>query len=291
MARILVTGATGLLGSTLVPFLVRKGHSVIRHGHRIHADINANLCNPTETSRLLTQASPDCIINLAALTNVDTCEAEPDKAYQLNVSSVHNICQAIRQHSSVCHLVHISTDQLYDGQGPHREHEITIRNCYAFSKIAAEFAAVSVPSTIIRTNFFGRSQCSGRSSFSDWLYQGLKHNEPLSVFEDVLFSPLSTSTLCTMIERLVLLRPVGVFNLGSCCGMSKADYAYAFAAALDFSTHNLKRTLSSSMPLLNARRPKDMRMDSQLFEQTLGVILPSLTDEINNLRSDYIETT
>lgn len=236
-------------------------------------------------------AKPDCVINLAALTNVDTCESDPHSAYLLNVLSVENLCRWIREERSECHLIQISTDQLYDGVGVHVESDISIKNSYAFSKIAAEIAAASVPSSILRTNFFGRSHCSDRLSFSDWLYQGLQQALPLKVFEDVLFSPLSIHSLVDYIEQVVQKRPVGVFNVGSRNGFSKADFAFSFAETVGLSTQNLQRAKSSEVATLIAYRPKDMRMNSAQFESVMGLRMPELIDEITSLRSEYLEST
>ena len=53
------------------------------------------------------------------------------------------------------------------------EEQIKIRNYYAFSKYAGELAAIQVPSTILRTNFVGRSKVSHRESLTDWVYYSL----------------------------------------------------------------------------------------------------------------------
>ncbi len=294
MSSVLVTGATGLLGRSLVAHLRAAGHAVVEHGFAARADVHADLRSASETAAMLTQVRPTCIINLAALTNVDACEADPHRAYLLNVASVENICQWIRQERLVqrdCHLIQISSDQLYDGPGPHHEAQVTIRNCYAFSKIAAELAAASVPSTILRTNFFGPSRCPGRSSFSDWIYQSLKQDLALQVFEDVLFSPLSIDSLSGMIERVLEKKPQGTFNLGSREGLSKADFAFAFAEALALPTRQLRRSQSAEMAKLKAYRPKDMRMDSRRFEQKMNLSLPTLADEILSMRSAYHEAS
>jgi dTDP-4-dehydrorhamnose reductase len=289
MSKILVTGATGLLGATLVPQLERRGHTVLRHGHRGAAQFRADLRDPAQTAAMLEQARPDCIINLAALTDVDRCEREPNEAYELNVVSLENICGWIRSGAPGCHLVQISTDQVYDGPGPNPESAVTIRNTYAFSKIAAELVAAGAAGTVLRTNFFGRSRCPTRTSFSDWILQSIHAGRPLALFEDVHFSPLSLSTVSAMIERVVRERPRGVFNLGAAGGASKADFAFAFARALNLPTAQMQRTASSRAPQLAARRPRDMRMDSGLFERTMGLELPPLSDEINSMRSEYLE--
>ena len=289
MTKVLVTGATGLLGATLVPWLNRCGHTVLRHGLRADADYQADLCDYAPAAAMLDRCRPECIINLVALTDVDLCERRPHDAYRMNVASVEHLCRWIRNNAASCHLVQISTDQLYDGRGPHPESAVTIRNTYAFSKIAAESIAAGVPSTVIRTNFFGRSRCPTRSSFSDWVHDSLRAQRSLSLFEDVLFSPVSLVTLSDMIERVVRLRPSGVFNVGAADGLSKADFAYAIAAALDMPTTQMRREQSSSATRLVAYRPKDMRMDSSLFEQTMRLRLPTVADEIASLRTEYLD--
>jgi dTDP-4-dehydrorhamnose reductase len=289
MAHVLVMGSTGLLGSTLAPALAASGHSVVTHGFSSAAQERADLCDYNQTSALVARVNPDCIINLAALTNVDLCECEPNLAYLLNVATVANISRAIREHAPHCHLIQISTDQVYDGTGPHVESEVTVTNTYAFSKIAAELAAASVPSTILRTTFFGRSRCAGRTSFSDWIVQALHNDAPLSVFDDILFSPLNIKTLASMIERVVCMRPSGLFNLGAREGMSKAAFAFALADVMALPTKHITHTASTASPALDAYRPKDMRMDCSLFERTMGLKLPTLIDQIHSLRSDYLE--
>jgi dTDP-4-dehydrorhamnose reductase len=288
MSKILVTGATGLLGATLVPRLERGGHLVMRHGHHGNAAFQADLREYAPTAAMLERARPDCIVNLAALTDVDQCERDPNEAYRLNVASVEHLCRWIAGNAARCHLVQISTDQVYDGTGPHPESAITIRNTYAFSKIAAEFVAAGAESTVLRTNFFGRSLCPTRASFSDWILQSIRQRRPLAVFEDIRFSPLSLGTVSDMIESVVRKRPLGVFNLGAADGMSKADFAFALAKALDLPTAQLRRARSGGGALA-AVRPRDMRMDSRLFERTTGLELPALSDEINAMRSEYLE--
>jgi dTDP-4-dehydrorhamnose reductase len=287
MANVLVSGATGLLGSRLVPLLEERGHQVTRLGHKQATDLNADLASFEQTAHALDKAKPEVIINLTALTNVDSCETDPQEAYRLNVKAVENLCIWMQAAVQPCHLIQISSDQLYDGVGPHSEGELNIRNHYAMSKLAGEFAAATVPSTILRTNFVGRSHRGGRVSFTDWLHSALLGKALINVFDDVMFSPLFIGTLCDCIERTIVERPLGVFNLGSCDGMSKADFAFAFAAAIDLPTVNLIRSNSSAVSTLSVRRPSDMRMFCERFEGRMKLKLPRLIDEIQLLALDY----
>jgi dTDP-4-dehydrorhamnose reductase len=287
MARVIVTGATGLLGSSLVPWLIEQGHQVTRMGRTQTTDLNADLTSCEQTANALDQARPEVIINLVALTNVDRCEAHPQEAYLLNVKPVENLCAWMRTAAQPCHLIQISSDQLYDGIGPHSEGELTVCNHYGMSKLAGEFVAGTVPSTILRTNFIGRSLRYGRASFTDWLHSGLLGDASINVFHDVMFSPLAISSLCNFIERAIAERPVGVYNLGSHQGMSKAEFAFAFAAATGLPTTNLVRSSFREVTTLAARRPGDMRMRCERFEDRMGLRLPRLIDEIKRLADDY----
>jgi len=288
MTKVLVTGATGLLGCTLSLLLQERGHQVARMGHTHVSDLNFDLTSYEQTKQAFDQAKPEVIINLTALANVDRCETHPHEAYLLNVKTVENLCDWILKANQACHLIHISTDQVYDGPGPHNEGDLTIKNYYAMSKLAGEFVLGVIPCTILRTNFVGRSQAKGRASLTDWLHCALHDSSSVNVFEDVMFSPLAISTLCDCIERCVLERPFGVFNLGSHGGMSKADFAFAFAAALGVEATNLKRVNSSSNSRLVAHRPTDMRMCSDRFEASMGIKLPLLMDEIHRVADEYL---
>jgi len=287
MNKILVTGATGLLGSSLIPYLEKCGHEIVTHSRKIQADIMCDLSDRVKTHEILEQIQPDTIVNLVGITNVDLCEEQVNLAYSVNTRTVENLVNWIASTEKYTHLVQISTDHVYDGMDLHTEDSITIVNNYAFSKYSGELAALRVPSTILRTNFVGRSQVSYRDSLTDWLYKSIVSNKQIQVFSDVYFSPLSLTSLVQMVELVVRKKPIGVFNLGSHNGSSKADFAFSFAEYLKLPTTNMTRIQSSEAKLFHTYRPQNMRMNSSKFENALGVKLPNLFDLIQPLAEEY----
>lgn len=289
MNNILVTGATGLLGSSLVSHLKECGYKVLTHAHTTQADFMFDLADKVKTHKILEQIRPNLIVNLVSLTNVELCETQVNLAYLTNTRTVENLAHWIESAKADCHLVQISTDHIYDGMGLHTEDEVNITNNYAFSKYAGELAALRVPSTILRTNFVGRSQVSYRESLTDWVYKSIIGGKQVQVLDDVYFSPLSITTLVDMIELVVQKKPIGIYNLGSHCGLSKADFAFSFAECLKLPTNTMTRIVSSEANFFRAYRPKDMRMDISNFENALGVKLPNLTDLFQPLAQEYNE--
>lgn len=288
MNSILVTGSTGLLGSSLVPYLRSSGLDLIAHGNSQKADVMFDLTSKNETTKYLDIINPTIIINLVGNTNVEECEKNINKAYLINTKTVENLStwiQATRQ----CHLVHISTDHVYDGKDLNLEDHINLKNTYALTKYAAEIAATRVPCSILRTNFVGKSKSPNRKSLSDWVYTSLKEKKMVEALSDVYFSPLSLMTLCIIIGKILKIKPQGIFNLGSHNGMSKADFNFRLAESLGLQTRTMKKICLSDCNIFHAVRPRDMRMDCRRIETVLGIKLPKLDDEIILIGKEYNE--
>jgi len=279
--RILILGATGLLGVPLSNYLEEKGWKVIRHSLRTKSDYAVDLRDPRKTWELMENVRPDTIINLVALTDVDMCEQNPFLAYQLNILPVENLIQWLLENQK-SNLIHISTDMVYDAPGPSPENDVSPKNIYSYSKYCAEHAALRVDSTILRTNFFGKSRTPGKQSFSDWLLESFQTKTELKLFKDVLFSPLSMHTLSEMIHVVIEHEQPGVYNFGSHDGMSKRDFAVNLAEMFHVDMGRVSSVSVRDVDL-KAYRPTDMRMDCSLFEKTFNVKLPSLKEEMETL--------
>jgi len=289
--RILITGATGLLGTNLVSYLNKYEYNIATLARKGNVDYIFDLSNRFYNNISFENFKPNIIINLVALTSVDICQENPNSAYLANTKTVENLVDWIQKYSAECHLIHISTDQVYDGVGPHHEDHVSLTNFYAFSKYAGESAALRVPSTILRTNFIGHSNVAHRESLTDWLYTSLINKNHIQVLKDISFSPLSIKTLTEIIQKIIEKKPIGVFNLGSHSGMSKADFCIAFAESLKLDIDNISSIDSDNAEFIKAYRPKDMRLNCSKIEKQMSIKLPCLFDEIIKVSNEYNEIT
>lgn len=285
--KTLVLGASGLLGSRLVPHLRNAGHMVIpvsRSGGGL--GIAADLLQPQAVESLLERFAPDRVVNLSALADVDACQRDPDLAYAMNAwlpSQAAEACSRVG-----LRFVHISTDMVYDGPGPHPETDESPCNVYAKSKLEGDRRTLDKDGTTLRVNFVGRSLSATRKSFSDWLIESFRSGRELALLDEVRFSPLSMKTLCDMIVHVLSNAPAhgGIFNLGSHGGLSKREFALRLAHRCGFESIK-EHPVGQAALGLQAPRPNDMRMDVSHFESSFLVSLPDLDSEIGIIAKEY----
>lgn len=107
-ARVVVLGASGLLGTALVPAL-RDAHLTVWTPTHAEVDIR----DLEGLRALLREVRPSLIVNCAAQSRPDQAEQQPDEAFAVNAVGAHNVALAAREAESA--LMHISTDYVLDG--------------------------------------------------------------------------------------------------------------------------------------------------------------------------------
>ena len=116
---ILVTGASGLLGASVVAMAVRIGHDVVGLYHRHPVSINgarliaADLMNRAVVEEVFDKFHPSAVIHCAAETNVDWCQEHSEEARVVNVDVTRSIAEIAARYGS--HLMYVSTDAVFDG--------------------------------------------------------------------------------------------------------------------------------------------------------------------------------
>ena len=270
-------GASGTLGSYLTTYLANQDLQVIPIFR------NEDFSKLKQT--FYKSQNISTIINCVALTNVDFCEKNIIKAFNSNANYVKKILSEIWEPN--INFVQISTDQVYSGPGPHSEKDTSPLNVYGLTKLIGEEYAKELNPTILRINYLAKSSNKSKLSFTDWLFNSLIKKEKITLFDDILFSPLHISDVSQSIIEVIKNPKKGIYNLGTTNSMSKAKFAIKFAEKLSLSIKFV--TFGSSQESnLKAQRPKDMSMNIEKFEKIFKQKLPTVNDSIIKICADYM---
>lgn len=106
--KIIVFGASGMLGSALVPELNAHRHWVSAPEYP-----GVDIRDPKKIAEYVRSNRPDAIINCAGFTLVDKCETEKELAFELNGQAPKNLAQAAND--ARCPVFHISSDYVFSG--------------------------------------------------------------------------------------------------------------------------------------------------------------------------------
>lgn len=285
MARMLITGASGLLGANLV-LETHEEHEVIALYHRYEIElegvqsISADLSQPGRAKELFDRFQPDWVIHCAADTSIDELESDPKRAFRANRDMAGSVAEAAREIGAK--MVHISTDAVFDGHdGPYQETDpMEPVNVYGKSKLAGEQAvqAVCPEALIIRTNIFGWN-AQPKTSLAEWFINKLMQGIPCKGFVDVYFNPLLVNHLCVIIASLIKRDLRGVFHVGSDQCISKYEFGVRLAESFD-----LNKELISAVEIetgsLRAPRPKNTCLDCSKIRKVINVGLLDLESNI-----------
>jgi dTDP-4-dehydrorhamnose reductase len=284
MARVLIFGSYGLFGTALSKRLSEFGHQVFRQGRGDNAEYQYNPNKLEDVLELLMQTLPDVVINLIAATNIEACETDPQMSYLVNVRIVEVLAMALCGRG--IHFVQVSTDQVYGGPGPHNEDKVNPCNYYGLSKYKGELIAAKIGATVLRTNFVGRSRVPGREGFTDWIVKSMREGKLITLFDDILFSALHMSTLCTVIEEVIQKQPNGTFNIGCVDGISKAKFGLLLAERLGINVSCVTIGKSTDFQF-KVRRPLDMRLLVNKMESEFCISAPTMAETLELVAKDY----
>lgn len=284
MAKILVTGASGLLGANFALAAAARFRVTACHGrHRLALpgveNVACDLRQPGEVARLLEAVRPEIIAHLAAATDVERCQAHPDEAREINVRAVERLAGWAAKNGA--RFVLMSTDSVFDGtRGGYSEiDEPKPLNQYARTKLEAEHCVRAlVPNhLILRANIFGWN-AQPKQSLSEWILCRLEAGQEVPGFTDVIFSPLLVNTLADVMLLAAERGIQGVFHAASKDAVTKHEFALAIADCFGFSRRLIVPATATAV--LKAPRPKNTTLTASKLCTGLGIILPSVQEEL-----------
>lgn len=206
--RVLVTGAGGQLGHDTAAVCRAAGDQVVACDHA-----TLDVTDRDQVLGIITSVAPTVVIHCAAWTAVDACESNASRAFAANSLAVRWVAEACDRIGA--HLVHVSTDYVFDGTLDRPYHEWDTPNptsVYGASKLAGEreAALLGARSTIVRTSWV----CGQHGANMVRTVLRLVDQQPtLSFVDDQFGCPTFTSDLAPVLRRLAVDRRAGLYHL------------------------------------------------------------------------------
>lgn len=282
MEKILVTGANGLLGQTIIKQLSGKQYSVVATGKgagRIDSAYGSNyeyadveITDGPAIEKLILEQRPDIIVHGAAMTQVDQCEINKQDCYNVNVTATRFIIDAAKAIGA--RFIFVSTDFIFDGNnGPYAEDdEPGPVNYYGGTKLVAEKAVMEsgLDWAIARTILvYGLAPTSGRTNIIGFVKDSLEANKPIKMVTDQVRTPTFVDDLAAGIILIIEKKASGIFHLSGEEKMTPYDIAIAIAKYFGLNDGLISKSSSDEIKQ-PAVRPAKTGFDISKAKKNLG---------------------
>lgn len=271
-----------MVGRAVVEHCTVQGDNVVVHDHR-----SLSITNERAVKETFEQACPEVVINCAAWTDVDGCEADPQRAQDVNAHGPELLAANCRRVGAL--LITISTDYVFDGT---KEGFYTQRDdpnpasVYGIAKLAGERHAQSAcaRTIIVRTGWiFG----SGGTNFLSRIVKLAEGETHLKAIGDAFGTPTYARDLAMRLRRLAELDLPGIYHVVN--GGEGTSYEGFARAALSVAGHDSTIIEGVSMNALHrpAPRPRNSRLRC-LVSEAIGLTpLPFWQDALE----DFVAAT
>lgn len=287
--KILVTGASGLLGGNILFNFPKNWFltGLVNHHSLEPKDnieiVSADLMEDID-GFIKKQGNFDVILHTAALTSVEQCEEKKDLAYKMHVEVTGKLAEWAKNIGA--HFVHISTDHIFDGKDGNYSEESPAKpvNYYAQSKLDAEkiIQEIGGQCTIVRTNFFGFN-LQDKQDIAGWMIDSLKQNKKINLFNDVFFSPILVNRLVDLLAQIIEQQSFGIINVVSVDGCSKYDFGIKLADAFGLDK-SLINPISIDESNLKVARPKNMTLNTTKAQELFSGKVPTVDECITEYK-------
>jgi dTDP-4-dehydrorhamnose reductase len=287
MKKLLITGSSGLLGwhvcqqatSQWQVYGIYGSRQVeIQHTHQIRLDLR----DYQALKDLFAAVQPDAVIHLAAQSQPNWCQQNPDLAYATNVTASWNVAGLCADAEIPC--VFTSTDMVFDGsQPPYRETDpVNPINIYGAQKVAAEAGMRSrYPATAIcrMPLMFGIAPMI--NNFLQSFLKTLQAGQTLNLFTDEFRTPVSATTAAQGL-LLAVDKVQGTIHLGGKERLSRYEFGLRLVESFQLKNAQINACRQAEV-VMPAPRPADVSLDStQAFN--LGYQPPTIAAELLSLR-------
>lgn len=231
LQTILITGSNGMLGQKLISAMLDKysGYRVVatssgpnrfsRKEGYIYESLD--ISDREAVLQIIEKYRPEAVINTAAITNVDACELNKDLCKKVNIDGVENFIlalESLRSKDYNPHLVHVSTDFVFDGEaGPYSEEDIpNPLSYYAISKYESEkiLMKCKLDWSVLRTIIvYGVADNMARSNLVLWAKDSLEKKQIINVIKDQYRAPTLAEDLADACIAAVKNKALGIYHV------------------------------------------------------------------------------
>ena len=287
MKTLLITGAYGQLGDACVKFLKNNYNITLSGVSPSDGGVHLDIRSKSSIKKVLSDIDPDVILNLAALTDVDGCELDPQQAKDINFSGVKNLCRDFSGH-----FIQISTDYVFDGKsGPYSEEdEPNPKSVYGKTKLFADNWLLDnySKSTIIRTNILYSYTKRTKASFLKWVVDSLNDDQNIKVVNDQWNNPTWTESLSSVIYKIIDNQAFDLYHYGDRDILNRFDFSILISKVFNLDS-SLIMPISSDELNQIAPRPRKSGLITKKIESELGIIPKSVETCLNEIRKQFIK--
>ncbi len=296
--KLLLTGASGLVGSNVAAVAQRRGFDVVavvgRHAGTIPGAARIRSMDLTDIAavqQFALELFPDAIVNAAAISEPSHCDADPARSQQLNVELPSTLAQL--SHHLGARLVHLSSEQVFDGlNAPYRRGDpVSPPTLYARQKVESEQrVARFAPETAatIRLPLLGGNSLSGRRSLHERLFMTWAAGKRARLYRDEIRQPCSAENVAEMIVELCERRDAqtcGLFHWAGSDPISRAEMGRRVARQFNLPADDLIDEASQADDATpgRPRRQPDLSLDSAPLAGLLKTRLESFDAMLERL--------
>jgi dTDP-4-dehydrorhamnose reductase len=236
--RLLVIGAKGFLGTHAVQAALSTGDYQVIRGDRSSSGLEGSeeldVSDAATVNRVFQNRRPDLVLLLAAISDIDKCEASPNEAFATNARGAEHVANACAQ--SNARLLFTSTAAVFNGsKHGYREEDIaTPLSVYGKTKLSAENAIKGLLPSAVIVRFalvLGFAQRMGTNAMLDSVIARWKAGEPVFFSTREERNPIDAPLLSRIMIGMLADRAMsGVYHAGSLDSISRYELGLRLAA-------------------------------------------------------------
>jgi dTDP-4-dehydrorhamnose reductase len=260
--KILIIGGCGFVGGNLFNAAVNKGWQAIIADRVFEREFdgskfyNIELTDHKNTFSVINEVSPDVVVNLASVADIDLAQKEKDLARKINVEAACYISEICNKRN--IKYVYFSSDAVFDGLGKNYKEDDPVNpvNYYGTTKAHAEKCILSKDpgAVVIRISLVLGFPVAKGNSFLSAIEEKLRNGKQIISPSDEYRTPVDVQTLCESVLELIEVNYSGIIHIGSKDSISRYELTKKLIKKLGYGQSRL--VLQQNSDIVSGRAPR-----------------------------------